>query len=232
MDLSQNPGLAVSPIVTVTVTEEEKAVRLVVVNRTIDRLAVMYADWISQKGFDGIPDFFRHHLYSPPNKEARDAALDSLYQKLKSVTGPEMTANIHMLIELNKLTDDLDLDTARVLLQTTLREKPPDQVTFDELFVAVRQAGRKEERKKQVAMVAECLTFFFSLSKLPLIKLVMAPIKVAASLVGAMDLVSTMEAGYSLSRNIKDMSPFVETFLQREVEFIDADFRTPQPLKM
>ena len=39
----------------------------------------MYSDWISQKGFDGIPDFFRNHLYSPANKEARDAALDNLY---------------------------------------------------------------------------------------------------------------------------------------------------------
>lgn len=48
-------------------------------------------------------------------------------------------------------------------------------------------------------MVSDALTFFFSLSKLPLIKLVMAPIKVAASLVGAMDLISTMEAGYALS---------------------------------
>lgn len=217
---------------TVSATEEEKAVRLVVVNRTIDRLALMYADWIAQKGFDGIPDFFRHHLYSPPNKEARDAALDNLYQKLKSVTGPEMTANIHMLIELNKLTDELDLDTARVLLSTTLKTKSTDELTFEELFVAVRQAGRKEDRKRQVQMVADCLTFFFSLSKLPLIKLVMAPIKVAASLVGAMDLVATMEAGYALSRNIKDMSPFVDTFIQRENEFIEADFRTPQPLKM
>ena len=52
----------------------------------------------------------------------------------------------------------------------------------------------------------------------------LAPIKVAASLVGAMDLISTMEAGYALSRNIKDMTPFVEAFVKREVEFIDSDY--------
>jgi hypothetical protein len=210
--------------VTAQLTDEEKSIRLLVVSRTIDRLAVMYSDWISQKGFDGIPDFFRNHLYSPANKEARDAALDNLYNKLKSVTGPEMTANIHMLIELNRLTDDLDLDTARVLMATTLQTTRPEDLTFDQLFHAVRQTGRKEERKKQVQMVSDALTFFFSLSKLPLIKLVMAPIKVAASLVGAMDLISTMEAGYALSRNIKDMTPFVEAFVKREVEFIDSDY--------
>ncbi len=216
----------------VSLTEEEKNVRLIVVHRTIDRLAVMYQDWISQKGFDGIPDFFRHHLYAPANKEARDQALDNLYQKLKSVTGPEMTANIHMLIELNKLTDDLDLDTAKVLIARNQAPSKPEDLSFDQLFDAIRSAGRKEDRKRQVQMVADALTFFFSLSKLPLIKLVMAPIKVAASLVGAMDLISTMEAGYALSRNIRDMTPFVEAFVKRECEFVDSDFTAKHLIKM
>lgn len=215
-----------------SLNDQENSVRLLVVNRTIDRLAVMYSDWISQKGYEGIPDFFRHHLYAPANKAARDAALDSLYNKLKSVTGPEMTANIHMLIELNKLTDDLDLDTARVLLAGTLKRKKPEEIDFEDLTSAIREAGRKEERKRQVQMVADSLTFFFSLSKLPLIKLVMAPIKVAASLVGAMDLISTMEAGYNLSRTIKDMGPFVDSFCKREIEFIEADFVAPQLIKL
>ncbi len=208
-------------------TDEEKAAKSLVVNATIKRLIETYADFIEKyPGYDRIPDFFQDHLYSPPNKEARDAALDSLYEKLKSVTGPEMTENIHQLILLNKLTDDLDLATAKHLLEGDLKGKSPEELESYELSIeqlndAVQYVGRFEERKQQMSMVGDSLNFFFSLSKLPLIKLVMAPIKVAASLVGASELVTTMEAGYNLSRNIKDMKPFVDAFQEREFALLD-----------
>lgn len=194
-----------------------------VVKLMIDRLQETYADFISQKEYQNIPTFFRDHLYAPPNKEARDQALDSLYEKLKSVTGPEMTANIHKLVQLNKLTDDLDLDTARTLLAGPLKGKPEPAaagLTRSDLEKAIAAVGRKEDRLVQVTMVVESLQFFFSLSKLPLIKLVLAPIKVAASLVGAMSLVETMEAGYNLSREIKKMQPFLDSFQERETDLI------------
>ena len=189
----------------------------------IDRLESTYQDFITEKkGYDKIGDFFRHHLYSPPNKEARDAALDDLYLKLKSVTGKEMTENIHKLIILNRLTDELDLDTARVLLNGKLKDVDLATATLtpDELNEAIAEAGRFEDRESQIDMVCESLTFFFALSKLPLIRLVLAPIKVAASMVGAMDLVGTMEAGYELSRGIKDMQEFVDAFTEREKALI------------
>lgn len=201
----------------------EKEASDLVVKLMIDRLVVTYADFIEQKQYQNIPIFFRDHLYAPPNKEARDQALDSLYEKLKSVTGPEMTENIHKLVILNKLTDDLDLDTARCLLDGPLKgqtDLSAAELSRDDLEEAIAKVGRKEDRLQQVDMVVESLQFFFSLSKLPLIKLVMAPIKVAASLVGAMSLVETMEAGYNLSREIKQMQPFLDSFKERETELI------------
>lgn len=203
----------------------EKAAKALVVEKTIQRLEVTYADFITGvKGFEQVPSFFREHLYSPPNKEARDAALDSLYEKLRSITGPEMTENIHKLILLNQLTDSLDLATAQVLLEKHISEKDVEsgKLSDEHYNAALIAVGRKEERIQQVGMVAEAMNFFFTLSKLPLIKLVLAPIKVAASLVGAMDLVSTMEAGYNLSKNIKDMKPFVDAFKDRETHNIQT----------
>lgn len=207
-------------------TPEEKQVKSLVVSTMIDRLETTYQDFITGKrGYDKIGDFFRMHLYSPPNKEARDAALDDLYLKLKSVTGKEMTENIHKLIVLNKLTDELDLETARVLLAGKFKGVDVSDLnqlslSAEELNEAISEAGRFADREKQIDMVCESLTFFFALSKLPLIRLVLAPIKVAASMVGAMDLVGTMEAGYDLSRGIKDMQEFVDAFTEREKTLI------------
>ncbi|MCB1173885.1 MAG: hypothetical protein KDK39_09980 [Leptospiraceae bacterium] len=203
----------------IKVTADEKTAKAWVVSKMIDRIEGTYADFIADvKGFDKIPWFFRQHLYSPSNKEARDAALDSLYEKLKSVTGPEMTENIHKLIRLNKLTDELDLLTARHLLQEKWpRGLPPENdLKIEELNIAIVQAGRLTEREQQIDLICETLNFFFNLSKLPLIRLVMAPIKVAASMVGASELISTMEAGYELSRGIRDMKVFATAFAERE----------------
>ncbi len=208
------------------VTPEERAAKALVVATTIDRVEQTYQDVIAEnKGFEQIPPFFRNHLYSPANKEARDAALDNLYEKLRSITGPEMTENVHQLILLNKLTDELDLLTARLLLRGPLKgvgEPQERGLSHEELAKAMSAVGRFEDRRRQIDMIGESLNFFFSLSKLPLIKLVMAPIKVAASLVGAMPLVETMEAGYVLSRNIKNMGPFIEVFTEREYDLIDG----------
>jgi len=207
------------------VTPAEKEAKSVVVNLMIERLVETYSDFITnEKGYDKIPGFFREHLYCPPNKDERDAALEQLYSKLKSVTGPEMTKNIYHLIQLVELTDDLDLATVRVMLKGPLKNKKKISevpVTIKHLNNAIAKAGRKDDRIKQVAMVAESLNFFYSLAKLPLIKLVLAPIKVAASIVGTTELTETIEAGYLLSKDIDDMKKFTLAFTEREKVTLD-----------
>ncbi|EMY14504.1 hypothetical protein LEP1GSC043_4523 [Leptospira weilii str. Ecochallenge] len=42
----------------------------------------------------------------------------------------------------------------------------------------------------------------------------------AASMVGATSLMKTMEAGYELSSKIKDLDPFIDAFLDREIRLI------------
>lgn len=201
-----------------------ETIRQVVVHRMIERLQSDYGDFIEGvKGFSTIPEFFRDYLYSPPNKEKRDATLEQLYGKLKSITGPEMTENIHKLILLIQISDDLDRSTAKALLDGPLKNDPSAHATIsdDEMEEAIIRAGGYENRIKQIELICETLSFFFALSKLPFIKLVMAPIKVAASLVGAEDLVGTMEKGYEISREIKDMKPFVQAFRERETAYVE-----------
>ncbi|EMO53253.1 hypothetical protein LEP1GSC172_2702 [Leptospira noguchii] len=192
--------------------------RKAVVRATIDRLCTTYSDLLVVKGYDGIPDFFEFNLYSPSNKEERDNALESLYEKLKTVAGKSMTENIHQIILLNRLTDSLDYDTAKIVIENNLIED--GKISRNNLYAAMGEANRFDERKSQIQMVCNTLRFFFSLSKLPMIKLVMAPIKVAASMVGANSLVETMEAGYELSSKIKDLNPFIDAFLDREIRLI------------
>lgn len=133
--------------------------RKAVVRATIDRLRTTYSDLLVIKGYDGIPDFFEFNLYSPSNKEERDNALESLYEKLKTVAGKSMTENIHQIILLNRLTDSLDYDTAKIVIENNLIED--GKISRNNLYAAMGEANRFDERKSQIQMVCNTLRFFF-----------------------------------------------------------------------
>ncbi len=196
----------------------------IVVNQIIERLEQQYEDYIKNvQGFKEIPSFFRHHLYAPANKQERDKALEELYQKLKTIVGQDLVENIYKLIQLIKISDELDYEIAEELLKNHLKNKEYNEKThldFEIIEKIIHEKNQYEKRKQQIELICESLAFFFALSKLPLIKLVMAPIKVAANLVGADALIETMEEGYRISKNIKDMKPFIKDFRERELNYL------------
>jgi len=196
----------------------------IVVNQIIERLEQHYEDYIKNvQGFKEIPAFFRYHLYAPSNKQERDKALEELYQKLKTIVGQDLVENIYKLIQLIKISDELDYEIAEELLKNYLKDKEYNEKThldFEIIEKIIHEKNQYEKRKQQIELICESLAFFFALSKLPLIKLVMAPIKVAANLVGADALIETMEEGYRISKNIKDMKPFIKDFRERELNYL------------
>lgn len=201
----------------------EKAKQLVV-NTIIERLEYTYEDYIKNiQGFSEIPSFFKNHLYAPANKKERDYVLEQLYIKLKTIVGEDMVENIHKLIQLIKLSDELDYEIANVLINKYTEEIHSNgKLNFEIVEKIINDKNQYSNRKKQIELICETLAFFFSLSKLPLVKLVMAPIKVAANLVGANILIETMEEGYRISKGIKDMKPFINDFKTREFYYLDS----------
>ena len=88
---------------------ELEIAKQIIVNQIIERLEQHYEDYIKNvKGFNEIPSFFRQHLYAPANKQERDKSLEELYQKLKTIVGQDLVENIYKLIQLIKISDELD----------------------------------------------------------------------------------------------------------------------------
>lgn len=200
--------------------QDLKKAKELVVEQIILNLENTYQDYIQQvKGFKEVPNFFKNYLYAPANKEERDKVLQDLYNKLLNIVGKDMVENIYKLIKLIKISDELDEEIARELINQNLLKE--NHFNFENIKKMIHQKNQYERRKEQIELICETLSFFFTLSKLPIIKLVMAPIKVAASLVGADILIETMEEGYRISKNIKDMKPFIEDFRKRELEFLE-----------
>jgi hypothetical protein len=209
----------------VSQNHELEIAKQIVVNQIIERLEQHYEDYIKNvKGFNEIPSFFRQHLYAPANKQERDKSLEELYQKLKTIVGQDLVENIYKLIQLIKISDELDYEIAEELLKNYLKDREYNEKTnldFEIIEKIIHEKNQYEKRKQQIELICESLAFFFALSKLPLIKLVMAPIKVAANLVGADALIETMEEGYRISRNIKDMKTFIKDFRERELIYLN-----------
>jgi hypothetical protein len=209
----------------VSQNHELEIAKQIIVNQIIERLEQHYEDYIKNvKGFNEIPSFFRQHLYAPANKQERDKSLEELYQKLKTIVGQDLVENIYKLIQLIKISDELDYEIAEELLKNYLKDREYNEKTnldFEIIEKIIHEKNQYEKRKQQIELICESLAFFFALSKLPLIKLVMAPIKVAANLVGADALIETMEEGYRISRNIKDMKPFIKDFRERELIYLN-----------
>jgi hypothetical protein len=209
----------------VSQNHELEIAKQIIVNQIIERLEQHYEDYIKNvEGFNEIPSFFRQHLYAPANKQERDKSLEELYQKLKTIVGQDLVENIYKLIQLIKISDELDYEIAEELLKNYLKDREYNEKTnldFEIIEKIIHEKNQYEKRKQQIELICESLAFFFALSKLPLIKLVMAPIKVAANLVGADALIETMEEGYRITRNIKDMKPFIKDFRERELIYLN-----------
>lgn len=207
-----------------TAPEALLSLRAAVAERTIQRLRQTYADFLDNKpGFEQIPAFFRDHLYFPPDKAGRDASLEELYSRLRAVVGADMTQNIQKLIELIHISDDLDTATAS---QLSLRPGMSascitETLSSEDFDMAVAMAAPIEDRARQVSLIQETLSFFFTLARLPFARLVLAPVRIAASLIGAAPLIQTMEQGYEIARKIDDIWPFLTAFVERETLYLD-----------
>ena len=143
-----------------------------------------------------------------------------MYNQLKSVIGPKLTARLYQLIQLNELTDRLDLEIASFLAEEYLEDIDLKENFLEEemLNKAVVQTGQVQDRIRQIALICELMGFFFSFSRVPMVGLWIRSVKAAARAVGAGPLVAPIEAGYSVSREIKDIRGFLKVFKSQEEE--------------
>ena len=190
-------------------------------NRQLDRVIANYPDFLEEKGFDKLPDFFRHHLYAVTNRQKRVNTIKSLRKKVAGVASSRVSENLDNLIMLSEITDYIEDKIA-----TQVKTYVDSGETLDDSLIekAIQQVGYPEVRKEQIVIMADSLVFFFQLTQLPFLKLMLTPIKVVCNVFGAQYIVETIEEGYNVAKEIEDISPFVEAFKERELQYIQSLF--------
>lgn len=194
-----------------------------IVRSQVERFRKFYADYFHLEETIPMVEYFFETIYNLDGKEVwMHLAMDT-YQRVKGMMKETTRANLETLIELNNLTDRLDADMAKLLLQRDWDGKKLGREEYDDLY---RAFGYKEDREKQLKIVLHNLRTFYELAHRPISAYLIRPARFMASILGVSVLFDSVEQAYNA---VLPVSPevfvsFIEKVELRETEYIQAAF--------
>ncbi len=201
-----------------------KQARAEVVRSQVERFRKFYSDYFHLEETISMVEYFFETIYNLDGREVwMHLALDT-YQKVKGMMKESTRGNLETLIELNNLTDHLDTEMAKLLIQRNWDGRKLSREEYDSLY---RAFGHKEEREKQLGIVLHNLRTFYELAHRPIAAYLIRPARFMASLLGVSILFDSVEQAYNA---VLPVSPeifisFIEKVEERESEYINAAFK-------
>lgn len=186
-----------------------------------ERLKTTHSDLYSHPGYHTGLDFLLTDLYAPTGMTRRDDNIDRVFPKMVKWLPDSQLDTFAKLMELNLLTQRLDLDLVEVL---TARSGPlHNSTTLTETIYceALRASNRTEDRTRQIALVAEVgrqldryvrnrtLGWLLSISRTP------------AEMADLTDLHSFLHRGYTAFRQMDRVELLIARLVARESRVLD-----------
>tara|TARA_B100002003_G_C14065269_1_gene512678 strand:- start:216 stop:947 length:732 start_codon:yes stop_codon:yes gene_type:complete len=183
----------------------------------VDRLKGTYGDFLEKKEYREITQFFLHEVYTTRDVTERNNGFKKVYEKFKGKLGSSLVNHLAKLVDLNDLSEELDLLMVSKLHQMGVGDK----FSEDEYEEAYYLTDAYNERKEQIELIVKSLQTFHMLSKYRSIGLTLSVIRPYALMKGARNLMDFMQGGYKVFRITKDVSPFEKAIEDREMERLD-----------
>lgn len=199
-----------------------------------ERLKATHQDLYSHPGYHTGLEFLLTDLYAPSGMSRRDDNIDRVFPKMVKWLPDNQLDTFAGLMELNLLTQRLDLDLVEVL---AARQQPVTALSETAYCEALRASDRTEDRTRQIALVAEVgrqldryvrnrtLGWLLSISRAP------------AEMAELTDLHSFLHRGYTAFRHMDDVESLIERLVVRESRVLDNilndrpdPFRVPDAL--
>lgn len=111
------------------------------------RFAATYADLIADERYAGVARFFLDELYGPRDFHERDAQFARVVPTLVRLFPEEIVATVETLARLHALSEELDSEMARYLLDAS--------ISLDDYRRAWQATGRADDRERQIALTLE-----------------------------------------------------------------------------
>ena len=133
------------------ISPELRAAREEVVRAQVERFQNFYSSYFNRKETIAMAKFFFETVYNLEGKEEWETLAFNTYAKVKHMMKEGTRESVERLIELNTITDELDIKLGKLLLEYGW--KPGTKITEEEYFEKFRELGEPQSRKKQLEVV-------------------------------------------------------------------------------
>jgi hypothetical protein len=180
------------------------------------RLAATHADLLAQPRYAEATRFFLDELYGAKDFSSRDAELARVIPTLVRFLPRSALATIADAIELDALSERLDLAVCRAIeADPTHRGRPIDTASF--AFAYVR-AGSRTDRERQIELVDHIGRTLDSLMRHPMIGTLLGAMSRPAKLAGLGAMHAFLESGFRTFAAMRGADAFLSLVCSRETE--------------
>ncbi|MCE9599956.1 MAG: hypothetical protein K8S54_18495 [Spirochaetia bacterium] len=210
-------------------TELLQQAKVEIIRVQIERFHQSYAPYFQREDTRPMVEYFFDRIYSlENNQEWRRLALGT-FQNVKNLVKEETRNNIEHLIELNELTESLDLALARLLVEQGYGAG--QTIAVDRYRTLYLAAGQAVTRRRHLELVIQNMQSFYELAHRPINALLIKPARFMSRMLGIYPLFATVEEGYyavlPVSRELFDS--FLTEVRTKEWEYLNSAFPEPQP---
>ncbi|PJZ46795.1 FFLEELY motif protein [Leptospira brenneri] len=175
-------------------TKEVTLARREIVRVQVDRFHLYYYDFFHRNETIEMAKFFFETVYNLDGKEEWESLAFTTYDKVKNMMKEGTRESVERLIELNSLTDELDIRMAELLLSKGW--KLGKEMSQDEYFSLFCELDSREIRKKQLEVVLFNLKKFYELAHKPVSAYIIKPAAMMSRFLGVYPLFKKVEQGY------------------------------------
>ncbi|MBU2953371.1 FFLEELY motif protein [Marinobacter sp. F3R08] len=184
-----------------------------VANWQAGRLKETHRDLYQHPGYHQGLEFLLTDLYAPAGMTRRDDNIDRVFPKMVKWLPDNLLNTFAGLVELNLITQRLDLELAELLHQQGATNSV---LTSETYCAAYRESRLQSQRETQITLVADVgqqldryvrnrtLGWLLSMSRSP------------AEMAGLTDLHSFLHRGYSAFRKMDDVELLIDRLVSRE----------------
>jgi hypothetical protein len=194
------------------------------------RLVQTYADLLADPCSGPACRFFLSDIYAPRDFSQRDHDIERIYAFLLRVMPAPTLQLLSEVVELNHLTNVLDTDLCRVLVDQL---GVINTITPERYAAGYRICDNYAVRVRQIDLTTQVLGEVGAGAHLGVVGLAMKLVRGPALRAGWGELYDFLARGYAAFKQLRDVKAFVGTIAQRERRILDQIFAgNPDPFTL
>lgn len=179
----------------------------------VDRLNADYECLKSNPDWDLLFDYFVNDIYCPKEYTEDQDHIKRITALLKKSLGKKVFSKLIKILEIHTLSIELDHKLVTILIEMGVGNK----ITLADYNYAYRLCDNYNERKKQLELIVECCHNLHQVASHWYIGLLLKSVRVMAGILGGTPLLDSLEKGYTILHNVKDIHFFTDQIYDHEL---------------